>query len=184
MRPLSIILAATPNGEIGYQNTLPWKLKGDLARFRDMTMGNIVIMGRNTYESILNGLPGRVIIVVTSQPDTIAPKNALFVQNAPSLDHAIELAQMIAEERGINAIYVAGGAGIYEAIIHSSMPCDIELTTVYKAPLQGYDCSIKNFSLTSFKYDNIHGTEYVSEFCEERGIWVLSHSYSRYKRRA
>lgn len=65
---ISIIVAMAKNNVIGVNNSLPWKLPADLKRFKDITMGNPIIMGRNTHESIGRVLPGRTNIILTSKP--------------------------------------------------------------------------------------------------------------------
>ena len=62
---LSLIVAVAQNGVIGRDNDLPWKLSGDLKRFKVVTMGKPIVMGRKTYESIGRPLPGRANIVMT-----------------------------------------------------------------------------------------------------------------------
>jgi len=66
---MKLIVACDPRGGIGYQNSLPWKnLSGDLARFRTLTTGQVVVMGRNTWESLpKKPLPNRLNFVVTSK---------------------------------------------------------------------------------------------------------------------
>jgi dihydrofolate reductase len=66
---ISLIVAAAENDVIGRQNDLPWRLSADLQRFKKLTMGHAVVMGRKTYESIGRPLPGRRMIVVTRQAD-------------------------------------------------------------------------------------------------------------------
>jgi dihydrofolate reductase len=67
---MKLILACDPNGGIGYQNTLPWSnIQGDLPRFKRLTEGHPVVMGRNTWDSLpKKPLPNRINIVVTSRP--------------------------------------------------------------------------------------------------------------------
>lgn len=67
---MKLILACDPNGGIGYQNRLPWtNIQGDLPRFKRLTEGHPVIMGRNTWDSLpKKPLPKRINIVVTSRP--------------------------------------------------------------------------------------------------------------------
>jgi dihydrofolate reductase len=67
---MKLILACDPNGGIGYQNTLPWSnIQGDLPRFKRLTEGQLVVMGRNTWDSLpKKPLPNRINIVVTSRP--------------------------------------------------------------------------------------------------------------------
>ena len=65
---LSLIAAVAENGVIGRDGGLPWRLSADLKRFKSLTMGHAVIMGRRTWESIGRPLPGRRMIVVSRQP--------------------------------------------------------------------------------------------------------------------
>lgn len=69
----SLVVAVARNGVIGRENRLPWRLPGDLAYFKRVTLGRPVIMGRRTWESIGRPLPGRLNIVVTRNPDYRAP---------------------------------------------------------------------------------------------------------------
>jgi dihydrofolate reductase len=68
MTTLSMIVAVANNGVIGVNNTLPWHLPEDLKRFRALTMGHHIIMGRKTYESLGRLLPGRTTVIVTRNP--------------------------------------------------------------------------------------------------------------------
>ncbi len=73
MPTLSIVVAVAANGVIGRNGTLPWHLSEDLRHFKKVTMGKPVVMGRRTWESIGKPLPGRLNIVVASQPGFTAP---------------------------------------------------------------------------------------------------------------
>jgi dihydrofolate reductase len=66
---MKLIIACDPNGGIGYENKLPWsKIEGDLPRFKALTTGKKIVMGRNTYESLpIKPLPNRINIVVSSK---------------------------------------------------------------------------------------------------------------------
>jgi dihydrofolate reductase len=64
---ISLIVAAAENGVIGSSGDLPWKLSADLRRFKRLTMGHWIVMGRKTYESIGRLLPGRTTVIVTRQ---------------------------------------------------------------------------------------------------------------------
>jgi dihydrofolate reductase len=100
---LSAIVAMAANRVIGANNQLPWRLPADLARFKRITMGHTLIMGRKTYESIGRPLPGRTFIVVTRQQG-YAPQG---VKVAHSVDEALALA------RGDDEVFIAGGAELY-----------------------------------------------------------------------
>ena len=100
---LSAIVAMAANRVIGANNQLPWRLPADLARFKRLTMGHTLLVGRKTYESIGRPLPGRTFVVVTRQRD-YAPAG---VKVAHTVDEALALAQAQDE------VFVAGGAEIY-----------------------------------------------------------------------
>ena len=68
-----IIAAVSDNNVIGKGNALPWRIPEDLARFKALTMGGTLIMGRRTFESIGRPLPGRTTVVLTRRPDFAAP---------------------------------------------------------------------------------------------------------------
>jgi len=101
--PLAIIAAIAANGIIGADNRLPWRLPEDLQRFRALTIGHAVIMGRRTWESIGHALPGRQNIVVTRQKNFVATG----AEMASSLDDAI------ARVRMPQPAFVIGGAELY-----------------------------------------------------------------------
>lgn len=82
---LALIVAAARNGVIGASGRLPWRLPEDLRRFRSLTTGHTIVMGRKTWESLPHALPGRQNIVVTRQLDYLAPG----AQSVPSLDVAL-----------------------------------------------------------------------------------------------
>jgi dihydrofolate reductase len=100
-----MIVAAAENGVIGVDNRLPWRLPADLARFKRLTMGHHLIMGRKTYESIGRPLPGRITVVLTRTAGFDVPD----VSVARSLDDAF--AQAAA--RGDEEPFVCGGAEVY-----------------------------------------------------------------------
>lgn len=103
---LSIIAALADNNAIGRNNGLPWHLPTDLKRFKALTMGHHVIMGRKTYDSIGKPLPGRTNIVVTR--GTVNPDGIAI---ARSIDEA--LAHVPAGE-----VFIAGGGEIFQQTIH------------------------------------------------------------------
>lgn len=152
-KPLEMIVAATARGEIGYQNTLPWRLKGDLRRFKALTMGNILVMGKNTYESLPGPLDGRTVVVVSksfvndySRPTSLnRPKDTYFVLDLVS---ALQLAKDLPGDK----VFIAGGVQLYQAAMQ--MPITLHLTLVHKESANGYDAVIPNFNLSNF--DLIH----------------------------
>jgi dihydrofolate reductase len=102
----SLIVAAAENGVIGVDNRLPWRLPADLQRFKQLTMGHHLIMGRKTYESIGRPLPGRITVVLSRSAGVDVPG----VQVARSLDDAF--AQAAA--RDDDEPFVCGGADVYQ----------------------------------------------------------------------
>ena len=104
---ISLIVAASTNNVIGAKGNLPWRLSSDLKRFKALTMGKPIVMGRRTYESIGRPLPGRQNIVVTRNPDFVADGCDVV----SSVDAAIQAASD-AEE-----IMIIGGSHIYEAFL-------------------------------------------------------------------
>jgi len=100
---IALIAAMTENRVIGRENRLPWRLSADLRRFKSLTMGKPVIMGRKTYESIGKPLPGRSNIVVTRDRDY----RAQGCRVVHSLEQALEAAA------GHDEVMVIGGAQLY-----------------------------------------------------------------------
>jgi len=122
---LSLIVAAAKGGVIGRDNGLPWRLSGDLRRFKEITMGKPIIMGRKTFESIGRPLPGRTNIVLSRDP-AFRVADVVVVPDFPS---AREAAEDAARRAGVTEIMVIGGAGIYQlALPHADR---IYLTEVY-----------------------------------------------------
>jgi dihydrofolate reductase len=146
-KQLNMILATTPDGEIGYMNGLPWKVEGDLQRFSELTAGNVMIMGRKTFESLPEKfkLKDRNLIVVSQSLMKAIPvwKN---VQYAPDLDTAIAMAERLP---GLKT-FVAGGATLYEEMFERNIPCWAHVTFVYRAAPEGYDVQIRNMSFKNF----------------------------------
>jgi len=116
--PIVLIAAIAENRVIGVDGEMPWHLPADLAHFKRKTMGNPVIMGRRTYESIeaqIDGpLPGRTNIVLSrSSPDLPAA-----VQLVDSTDEALDAATAVcAADADATRIFVVGGASVYEQFL-------------------------------------------------------------------
>lgn len=101
---ISLIVAASANNVIGAAGELPWHLSDDLKRFKALTMGKPIVMGRKTYESIGRALPGRQNIVITTQSD----------YEAAGCDVVASLGGAIAAVLDSNEIMVIGGGEIYQ----------------------------------------------------------------------
>jgi dihydrofolate reductase len=104
---ISIIVAAAENGIIGRGGTLPWRLSDDLRKFKQLTMGHTIVMGRRTWESIGRVLPGRRTVVVSRSAGFRT--NVEEVATATSLDQALE----IAKATGDDEAFIVGGAELY-----------------------------------------------------------------------
>ena len=138
---MEIILVAAigENGEMGLNNDLLWHLPGDLPRFKEMTMGSPIIMGRKTYDSIGRALPGRLNIVLTANKEW----QAEGVSTATDLDVALKMA----EEESTGKAFVIGGGQIYKLFL--AYATSMEITEVYDAPVA--DTYFPNFSKLEFK---------------------------------
>ncbi len=105
---VSLVAAAAENGVIGRGNALPWHLPADLRRFKSLTLGHHLILGRKTWEAVGKPLPGRHTIVVTRRTDYPLPDG---VERAASLDEALARAA----EGGEEEAFVGGGGEIFSA---------------------------------------------------------------------
>ncbi|MCR4962032.1 MAG: dihydrofolate reductase [Lachnospiraceae bacterium] len=103
---IGLIVAYAKNRVIGNKGQIPWRIKGEQRRFRELTTGNVVIMGRRSYDEIGHPLPNRNTIVVSKTANYEA-ENCVTVG---SLTEAIELAKTKWPDMNI---YLSGGAGIY-----------------------------------------------------------------------
>lgn len=105
---VSAILAAATNGAIGLEGRLPWRLRTDVRRFKRLTTGHYVVMGRRTWEEIgCRPLPRRTCVVLSRRPGFEAPGAEVH----RSLEAAIEAARRAGEEE----LFVIGGAGLFSA---------------------------------------------------------------------
>lgn len=112
--PVALISAVSENNVIGRNGDMPWKLSTDLKRFKQMTLGKPVIVGRKTLESFGGKpLPGRPHVVVTRDPARAVDGCRM----AASLDEALGIARQIAVDTGASEICVIGGGEIYAQAI-------------------------------------------------------------------
>ncbi len=123
---VSIIVAIADNGVIGRNNDLPWRLSADLQRFKALTMGHHLLLGRKTFDSIGRPLPGREMIVVSRG----APELPDRVHLVSSVDDGIERARSYEEDE----LFVAGGASIYALTLPH---CDRVYLTRVHADVEG-----------------------------------------------
>ncbi len=115
---VSLVVAASANEVIGADGALPWHLPGDLRRFRDLTTGHVVVMGRLTYQSILDRLghplTGRTSVVVSR---TLGETGHPGVLVARSVADALALAERLAEQAGDTEFFVIGGESVYRDVL-------------------------------------------------------------------
>jgi len=105
MNHLAMIVAASENNVIGVDGDLPWHLSADLKRFKKLTMGHHIIMGRKTFDSIGRLLPGRTTVIVTRQKD--------YTFEGAEIAHSVEQAIELTMEDPCP--FIVGGAQIYAA---------------------------------------------------------------------
>jgi dihydrofolate reductase len=136
---ISFIVAKSENNVIGINNKLPWHLKDDLQMFKKLTMGHHILMGRKTFESIGKPLPGRMSLVISSEPrpngDSVFWFNSIF--------RAIKQA----ERNGENELFIIGGEKIFKYAL--SLVDRIYMTEV-KTSLSG-DAYFPQLSLKNWK---------------------------------
>jgi dihydrofolate reductase len=123
-----LLAAVADNGVIGRDNALPFRQRSDLKRFKALTMGKPVLMGRKTYQSIGKPLPGRTNIVVSRNAAFKAP--GIIV--APDLASALTIAHGDALRREVDEITVIGGADIFAALLPQA--ARLEITRVHARP--------------------------------------------------
>jgi dihydrofolate reductase len=103
---IALIVAMSEDGTIGDKGKVPWRISDDLKRFKRLTMGHPIIMGRKTYESIGKPLPGRTNIVLTRSSSFVAPPEVLKFD---TLDAALDHCRAQREE----IVFVVGGSEVY-----------------------------------------------------------------------
>ncbi|MCW2315390.1 dihydrofolate reductase [Rhodoblastus acidophilus] len=111
--PITIVAAVARNGALGFQNAIPWRASSDLKRFKEITWGRPLIMGRKTYQSIGRPLPGRETVVVTRDGGWLGTPAPERVHVAGDFAAALARANELADFMHCAEIIVAGGAEIY-----------------------------------------------------------------------
>ncbi len=140
---ITLVAALGRNNALGRENKLIWQLKTDLKRYKQITMGKPMIMGRKTYQSIGRPLPGRQTIVLT-RDQSFDAKGVIVVRN---LDDALKNAQICAKQMNVDEIIIAGGQDVYTQTLPLA-DC-LRLTFVDDAP-EG-DAWFPHFSMQEFK---------------------------------
>jgi len=114
---LVLVAAVAENGVIGADSGMPWHYPADLTHFKGLTTGHPVVVGRTTYESIVDRiggpLPERTSVVLSTR-DLDLPEDAVL---AGDVDEAVDRAVTAAADHGVDTVYVIGGATVYEAFL-------------------------------------------------------------------
>lgn len=136
---ITAIVAIGENGEMGKDNQLLWYLPGDLPRFKELTLGAPIIMGRKTFDSIGKPLPGRTNIVLTGNPD--------WQYEGVEVCHSVDECLARARKEQPEKISIIGGAQIYKLFM--PFVTKLEITYVYDAPAA--DTFFINYDEDEFK---------------------------------
>jgi dihydrofolate reductase len=131
---ISLIVALNEKGGISLDNRIPWKLSEDLKRFKRITMGHHLIMGRKTYEAIGRSLPGRTTIIMSRNPG-YKPEPGCEEPDC-MVAHSLKEAFRLAKSNGEDEVFVIGGGEIYSealsqadriyfTIVHMTGPADV-----------------------------------------------------------
>lgn len=161
---MEIILVAALGKErqLGLDNQLLWKLPGDLPRFKEMTMGSPIVMGRKTYDSIGRPLPGRKNIVITRD-------DSLVIEGV-EITHSTEQALTIAkQENDDGKVFVIGGGEIYSLFL--PVATSLELTLVEDSP-------------AADAFFPEYGNEFNEVSRQENQVDALRYDYVTYRRNA
>lgn len=155
---ISIIAAVSKNNVIGCGGKIPWDIPEDMEYFRKKTTGNIVIMGRNTFEEIGKPLPDRFNIIV-SQSKNYMDKNLITVR---SLEEAISFAEKYASEHeNISEIFLCGGERIYkDGLKYAEKIYVTEIDKVYNGDAFFPDLSCEKFQLSEVNYGKTAGIKF------------------------
>jgi len=122
---VALIAAVAENGVIGKDGGLPWHLPADLKRFKQLTSGHHLIVGRATWESIGRPLPDRTFVVVTRSPGEPRP-GVMFVR---SIDEGVAAARTAGDPQP----FVAGGSGIFREALERGLVDRLELTRLHRS---------------------------------------------------
>jgi dihydrofolate reductase len=122
---ISLIAAMAENGTIGRDNSLPWRLSDDLKRFKALTMGKHLLMGRRTYESIGRPLPGRTCLVLTRDREWGAEGIVVVHSLGQALSHARDAEELVAIGGAeIYRLLMPFARRIYLTLVHAEIPGD------------------------------------------------------------
>ena len=119
---ITVIAAIGANNALGKDNDLIWHLPADLKRFKKVTTGHYIVMGRNTFESIGKPLPNRTSVVITRNNDYFV--DGCLIAN--SVENALELA------KDEDEVFIIGGAQIYKYVLENNLADKLDITIVHQ----------------------------------------------------
>jgi dihydrofolate reductase len=166
VRPrISLVVAHSRNRVIGREGQLPWRLSGDLKRFKQLTMGHHLLMGRKTLESIGRILPGRTSLVLTRQTNYQPPPGCEAARQVGDLDAALALTA----QAGDDELFVIGGGEIYRLVLPQA---DRIHLTLVDAEIEG-DTTFPELDLArwSLVSDERHPADEKNEFGYFEQVW-------------
>lgn len=165
---ITMICAATDNNVIGIDNKLPYHIKADLQRFKRLTEGHCIIMGRKTFESLPGILPNRTHIVITRTPEYYDDR--VGVRIVHSLEEAIQVSQELNDEKP----FIIGGGEIYKM---SMLIADvIELTRIH-ATIDG-DTSFPEINANDWSCEHLDSRSY---WCDRHDVGFTFSTYYKIK---
>jgi len=174
---IKMIYASDALGCIGKDNGLPWHLPSDLRRFKELTLGQIVVMGRKTYESLperFRPLPGRTNVVVTKTPisNIVLAGSSVLHPNLIIVNSLIDYLKSVPKEK---EVWIIGGATVYEQAVHLA-------DEVYHTRIFGEYDGDAFFDVKHYQsYFDLASSEYFMNLPEDKGISYMLDIYKRKK---
>lgn len=171
MSKVTLIVAADPNGVIGVDGGMPWHYKADFKRFKERTLGGVLVMGRKTFTSLPIPkagpvLPGRDIIIVSRNPDAVDPDdksrrlgfNTLPGDGALIVDTVASAITTATDSYDGRPVWVAGGGEVYNAVLKLGLVDEIDYTLVPEVAAEKLGGEV-----VRFPKDLLSGFELVEE---------------------
>jgi len=164
---ISIIVALADNGVIGRAQQLPWHLPEDLRRFKALTMGKPLLMGRRTFESIGRPLPGRANLVLSRAPlaPTAIAAGTATTPAATTLERVASIDEALRRCAGAEELCVIGGADVFSALLPRAT--DLHLTRVHGT----IDGDVHFPALHEQEWREVSRSEHAAD---ERHAWAMS----------
>ena len=175
---ISLIVATDKNLGIGKNDTLPWRLKSEMKYFSDITQeknssySNIVIMGRNTWDSIpekFRPLPKRINIILTSRSLDLSKFKNTF--SATNLSGAMQIAKLVAIKTILGDVFIIGGRRLYQEVLLNPQTTDYTIDRIYQTEIyEDFNCDTflmdkKEYKEVIKKYDLVKCSEFKNEVC-------------------